>query len=103
MNPRVKKVKTEPGYQLRLTFENGQVRLFDMKPYLSIGVFKALKHPADFESAKVVYGSVQWKGGQDLCPDTLYEESVPAAKTQSFVLAHEKQSEYKAAPKRSRK
>lgn len=103
MNPRVKKVKVEPGYFLRLTFENGQTRIFDMKPYLSVGVFRALKQQAAFKSARVAYGSVQWKGGQDLCPDTLYEESIPASEFQAVVLAHEKPAKYGVMGKRSRK
>ena len=99
MNPRVKNVKAETDYQLRLTFENGEVRLFDMKPYLSIGVFKSLKQPAGFRTARVNLGSVQWKGGKDLCPDTLYEESVSATKVRSLVVAHEKQALYKVGPR----
>lgn len=103
MNPRVKKVKAEPGYSLRLTFQNGKTRVFDMKPYLSIGVFQKLKEPMAFKSAKAVLGSVQWKGGQDLCPDTLYEESVPAVEMHSAVMAREKQATYRAVGKRTRK
>ena len=30
-------------YKLRLTFTNGQVRIFDVKPYLSQGVFRELR------------------------------------------------------------
>lgn len=95
MNPRVKQVKGEQDHRLKLTFENGEVRWFDMKPYLSVGVFRKLKEPTAFQTAKVAFGSVQWKGGQDLCPDTLYEESVPASKVKSVVMAHEKQAAYK--------
>jgi Protein of unknown function (DUF2442) len=99
MNPRVKKVKAEPDYHLRLTFDNGEIRLFDMKPYLSVGVFRKLKDPASFRSVLAALGTIRWKGGQDLCPDTLYEESVPASKSGLAMVAHEKQAFYKVRPR----
>lgn len=76
MNPRVKEVKPNKDFSLTLTFTNGEVKIFDMKPYLEIGIFKELKRPELFNSVKTLLGSITWKNGQDLCPDTLYEESV---------------------------
>jgi len=77
MNPRVKAVRPNPDYTLTLTFANGEVKRFDVKPYLSIGIFQELKDMSVFNSVKPFLGSVQWEHGQDFCPDTLYEESVP--------------------------
>lgn len=95
MNPRVKKVKAEDDYRLRISFENGEVRFFDMKPYLSFGVFRQLKDVKAFRSVKAAFGSVQWKGGQDLCPDTLYEESRPFSNVGPVLAVHEKPAPYK--------
>ncbi|MFQ5709730.1 MAG: DUF2442 domain-containing protein [bacterium] len=75
MNPRVKDVKPNPGYTLTLTFTNDEVRVFDMKPYLDVGVFKELRDKTRFNSVRPFLGSIQWQNGQDLCPDTLYMES----------------------------
>ena len=75
MNPRIKNVKPNPDYTLTLTFSNAEVKVFDMKPYLEIGIFKELKDRSLFNSVKPFLGSIQWKNGQDLCPDTLYLES----------------------------
>jgi len=97
LNPRVKKVKAELDYRLRLTFEDGEVRLFNMKPYLSKGIFRELKDQSAFKSARAVMGTVQWKGGQDLCPDTLYEESIPMAGLKPLAIAREKQATYKVS------
>ena len=77
MNPRVKEVEPESGYKLRLTFTNGERRQFDMTPWLDKGVFRELRDQAVFRSVHPWHGTVQWSGGQDLCPDTLYEGSVP--------------------------
>jgi len=76
MNPRVKGVRANPDYTLTLLFTNGETKRFDVKPYLDRGTFSQLKDPRVFDSVKPVLGSIQWKGGQDLCPDTLYEGSV---------------------------
>lgn len=75
MNPRVKKVIANKNYTLTITFTNNEVRLFDMKPYLNTGIFKELKDLRFFNSVRPFLGSIKWKNGQDLCPDTLYEES----------------------------
>ena len=75
MNPRVIAVKANPDFTLQLTFANKQRRIFDMKPYLSIGVFRQLKNYAKFKKVKVLLDSISWPTGQDLCPDTLYLDS----------------------------
>jgi hypothetical protein len=75
MNPRVINVKPDKNYSLILTFSNGEVKLFDVNPYLGIGVFQELQDLSLFNSVKPFLGSIQWANGLDLCPDTLYLES----------------------------
>ena len=75
MNPRIKSVKPNPDHTLTLTFANGEVKSFDVKPYLHIGIFRELKDISLFNSVKPFLGSIQWQNGQDFCPDTLYLES----------------------------
>ena len=72
MNPRVKAVSVAEDFQLFLTFESGEKKIFDVKPYLNIGVFKELNDENIFNTVRVNMGSISWKNGQDLCPDTLY-------------------------------
>jgi hypothetical protein len=85
MNPRVTDVKPSQDYTLVLTFSNGEVRLFDVKPYLDKGIFRELRELRAFNSVRPFLGSVQWQGGQDLCPDTLYQQS------KNLKLAHSPQ------------
>jgi len=77
LGPRVAAVLPMKDYKLRLTFNNGERRMFDAKPLLSKGVFKPLQNRSYFESVKVAYGSVLWPNEIDYCPDTLYAESIP--------------------------
>lgn len=83
MNPRVRAVKPNPDYTLTLTFTNGEVKSFDVKPYLHEGIFVQLREMNEFNSVRPFLGSVQWQGGQDLCPDTLYLDSVPASRRET--------------------
>jgi hypothetical protein len=75
MNPRVIDAKPEHNFILSITFNNGEVKSFDVKPYLGIGNFKELQDLGLFNSVKPFIGSIQWANGLDLCPDTLYLES----------------------------
>ena len=75
MNPKVVNVKPEHDFHLLLSFSNGEVKKFDVKPYLSIGIFKELNDLQLFNSVKPFLGSIQWANGADLCPDILYLES----------------------------
>lgn len=74
MNPYVKSVRPLDEYRLEVTFENGECRIFDVKPYLYRGVFVRLQNRALFQAARVEAGSVEWPGGLDLSYDTLYLE-----------------------------
>jgi len=82
MNPRVVAVRPQPDYTLTLTFDNDEVRTFDVKPYLTIGIFRELQDQGIFNSVRPFLGSIQWQNGQDFCPDTLYLESVPVGERQ---------------------
>ncbi|MCW5879879.1 MAG: DUF2442 domain-containing protein [Anaerolineae bacterium] len=95
-NPRVVTVTPNSDYTLVLTFTNGETRVFDVKPYLDKGFFRELQDMARFMSVRSVLGSVQWSGGQDFCPDTLYLDSVsiedlePESRTERMItVTHE--------------
>jgi hypothetical protein len=85
MNPRIVAVQPHPDYTLMLTFANGEVKVFDVKPYLNIGIFRELQDPRYFNSVRPFLGSIQWQNGQDFCPDTLYLDSVPAPVSEQVV------------------
>ncbi len=72
-------VKPLSGYQLLLTFENGEKRLFDMKPYLDKGIYKELKDEGKFRSVRVSFDSIEWCNQADIDPEFLYDKSVEYA------------------------
>ena len=77
MGPLVRRVYPVADFTLKVEFETGERRLFDMTPYLHRGVFVRLQDRSVFRSARVVAGSVEWPGGIDLSYDTLYLEGQP--------------------------
>jgi hypothetical protein len=82
MNPRVAAVKPGDGYQLEITFSNGETGVYDCRPLLDFGVFREFRDYAYFRQVRVEYGTVVWPHEQDICPDTLY---LDAKKTMSSV------------------
>jgi hypothetical protein len=70
----VKEVKPAPDYQLDLTFENGERRLFDMKPYLEAGIFRELRDIDLFNTVRVSFDTVEWANEADMDPEFLYQE-----------------------------
>jgi hypothetical protein len=77
MNPYVKSVLPSDDYELEVSFENGESRKFDVKPYLGRGVFVRLCDLALFRGVRVISGSIEWPGGLDLSYDTLYVDGQP--------------------------
>lgn len=77
MNPHVKSVHALDDYELEVSFENGESRRFDVKPYLGRGIFVRLRDLALFRGVRVIAGSIEWPGGLDLSYDTLYVDGQP--------------------------
>ena len=71
-------VAPQEDYILLLTFESGEQRYLDMKPYLHRGVFKQLANRTIFNTAHLSFDTVAWKNEVDLAPEVLYEKSFPA-------------------------
>lgn len=73
----VVRVEARPDYTLRLEFENGERRVFDMNPLMDKKPFVRLKGSPLFMKAFVDYGTVVWPGNIDIAPETLYDMSNP--------------------------
>ena len=71
----VTNVQAQPGYRRIIQFENGELRRFDMSPYMDQKPWLKLKGSPLFYRAKVEYGTVVWPGEIDIDPETLYELS----------------------------
>ena len=75
--PKLKDVMISDGYYLILFFDNSEKKLYDFKPNLNHKFYEPLKDLSIFNTAKVIDGEIEWITGQDFCPHTLYENSIP--------------------------
>ena len=71
-----------PDHYLLVTFDNQQIRLFDVKPYFGFKAFKELEGSHLFNTVKIAGLSVEWLNGQDICPCELYYSSTPVKQIQ---------------------
>ena len=65
------------GHLLMLVFDTREKRLYDFKPHLAHKFYQPLAEEKLFKKVSVTGGEIEWATGQDFCPHTLYEESVP--------------------------
>ena len=76
-------VKPPNAYRLKLFYETGETKIFDVRPYLSGAWFGELRDAEYFKTVHVTPGGdgIEWGHGQDLAPHELYELSaeLPAA------------------------
>ena len=76
MRPRAISVKPLNDYKLLVTFNNNEIKIFDVKPYLEYKQFSNLKDISIFNTVKISGLSIEWIDGTDICPDELYNNSV---------------------------
>jgi len=76
LRPTAIKVKPLDNYHVLIGFDNGEARIMDVSPVIKGGFYGQL---ADIEYFKTVFCNgftIEWKNGQDLCPDDVYNLSV---------------------------
>ena len=73
-------VKPLDNYKLSILFDNQELRIFDVTPYLSDTFFAPLSDINIFRTVRVTSISIEWDGDIDICPDELYYNSLPIQK-----------------------
>ena len=72
MSPKAINVEVIDNYELKVTFDNGEIKIFDVKPYFGHKVFDELKDEKVFKTVRVKGLSIGWDNGADICPEELY-------------------------------
>ena len=83
LQPRLLKVEPVKPMKLRLFYESGEVKLFDVAPYATGTWHGQLKDEGYFNAVQLLPGGIgiEWPEGQDIAPHELYENSVEVKKT----------------------
>ena len=76
LRPKPIKVKQLENYLLLIFFNNGENKIFDVKPMISGSWFGELWDKSIFDTVKISGNTVEWVNGQDVCPDDLYYLSI---------------------------
>ncbi|MFM9959673.1 MAG: DUF2442 domain-containing protein [Planctomycetaceae bacterium] len=64
-------------FSLRLTFDDGFVRVIDMEQWLRGSVFEPIRsNEAYFRSVHLEGGTIAWANGAGFCPDVLRHEAL---------------------------
>lgn len=66
------------GYILELTFNTGEVKLFDFSQLYDKGICTKLQDIEYFKNFKLDAFSVDWNNEIGFAPEYLYEQSIPA-------------------------
>jgi hypothetical protein len=72
----VTNVVANRDYTLTVTFKDGKVKLYDMKPNLGLEIFRPIRNITYFLTAHVDYNTVVWDHGTDIAPEELYINGV---------------------------
>lgn len=75
LRPTVINAIPKDDYKLVLSFDNGEMKVFDVKPYITGSWFGKLISKNYFVTVKTNGYNVEWPDGQDICPDDLYFNS----------------------------
>lgn len=78
LQPKLESVEPLEHLTLRLRYETGELRLFDVKPYANGDWYGKLRDEAYFKTVHLLPGGVgiEWADGQDIAPHELYSCSV---------------------------
>ena len=76
LRPTAVNVLPDSDYYIIVSFDNGEVKRFDVKPYIEGTWYGQLKDQQYFKRVTTDGFTVCWPDGQDLCPDELYELSI---------------------------
>ena len=73
--PIVLEVVPQEDYSVVVTFETGEIKKFDVKPYISGDWYGKLDDVEIFNTVHPCGNTIEWADGQDIAPHELYELS----------------------------
>ena len=77
ITPRIIEVKALKEYYIYLKFKTGEEKVYDMTKCIDeIDFYKKLKDRKYFENVKPRGCTIEWKEGEDVCPENLYYDSI---------------------------
>ena len=77
ITPDIEEVRAMEDYKLYIKFDNGEEKIYDMKPLLKHKFYQGLKDKERFKKVRPQGISIEWETGEDVAPENLYYDSIP--------------------------
>jgi hypothetical protein len=79
--PKITSVEPLDEYKIKLGYETGEIKIFDVTPYISGTWYEELHNNSYFQSVHLIADGkgIEWAHGQDIAPHELYDMSIAIA------------------------
>ena len=76
--PKMLNVEPLDDYKIKIFYETGEIKLFNVLPYISGNWYKELNNNEYFKTIHLVSNGhgIEWENGQDIAPHELYDLSI---------------------------
>ncbi|MCL1811887.1 MAG: DUF2442 domain-containing protein [Treponema sp.] len=76
--PKIINVEPLKDYNLKLSYETGEIKLFNVLPYISGTWYEELHNNNYFKTVHLISDGhgIEWENGQDIAPHELYDMSI---------------------------
>jgi hypothetical protein len=76
--PKIISVEAIKDYKIKLNYETGEIKLFNVLPYISGTWYRELNNYNYFKTVHIISNGkgIEWEHGQDIAPHELYDMGV---------------------------
>jgi hypothetical protein len=78
LTPKITGVEALEDYKIKLNYETGEIKLFNVLPYISGAWYEELNNYHYFKTVRINSNGngIQWEHGQDIAPHELYDMGI---------------------------
>ena len=75
MIPKLIKAVPLNNHELQLIYNNKEIRIFSLQPFLHLPIYNKLKDMTYFKKLTIWFNTIQWEDNIDIDPESLYNLS----------------------------
>jgi hypothetical protein len=78
LTPKIIGVEALEDYKIKLNYETGEIKFFNVLPYISGAWYEELNNYNYFKTVHIISNGngIEWEHGQDIAPHELYDMSI---------------------------
>jgi hypothetical protein len=78
LTPKITGVEALEDYTIKLNYETGEIKFFNVLPYIFGAWYEELKNHNYFKTVHIISNGngIEWEHGQDIAPHELYDMGV---------------------------